>query len=118
MLTNIREKAIGQGGRCLVDLAVRRFIVDAVKPRFLIIGSLALGLVGCQMSEKETLTPRESAAVDYVDGALAYHRGDKDVALDALRRSIVEDPDLIMARVLLGQYLQGKSPLCAGGRAV
>src|SRR5512145_688940 len=60
------------------------------------------------MSDDERMTPREMAASDYVDGALAYHRGDKEEALDALRRSIVEDPDLIMARVLLGNIFKEK----------
>lgn len=59
--------------------------------------------------------PRETATViqvkgntSYVQGALAYQEGDADRAIAALQSALQENPDLIMARFLLGTIYKEK----------
>jgi len=44
----------------------------------------------------------------YVEGALAYHEGDRVRAIAALRSALEENPNLIMARFLLGTIYREK----------
>ncbi|HEX2971465.1 MAG TPA: tetratricopeptide repeat protein [Tepidisphaeraceae bacterium] len=57
-------------------------------------------LGGC--TQQTTTYPIVKGNDDYVRGALAYQEGDRDRAVEALQLAIQENPDLIMARFLLG----------------
>ncbi len=49
----------------------------------------------------------------YVSGALAYQQGDRDRAMAALQSALQENPDLIMARFLLGTIYRDKGEYTA-----
>jgi tetratricopeptide (TPR) repeat protein len=55
---------------------------------------------GC--TQQTTTYPVVKGNDSYVRGALAYQEGDRDHAAEALQAAIQENPDLIMARFLLG----------------
>ncbi|MGE5611853.1 MAG: tetratricopeptide repeat protein [Bacillota bacterium] len=55
---------------------------------------------GC--AQQTTTYPVVKGNDSYVRGALAYQEGDRDRAVEALQAAVQENPDLIMARFLLG----------------
>ena len=72
----------------------------------IIAGIGALGLLGCQSGGNASAKPK---AVDrYVQGMRAYSGGDKDQAISTLVEATRANPDLIMARLILGDLYKDK----------
>jgi tetratricopeptide (TPR) repeat protein len=63
---------------------------------------VCLVLAGCRPFADVQQPTERLAANSYVEGALAYQEGDRDRAVIALLDALGENPDLIMARFLLG----------------
>lgn len=61
--------------------------------------ALALTLVGCQTTPRQ---PTQAGVNQYVQGALAAQKGDKQKAVASLSQAVASDPNLTMARLLLG----------------
>ena len=76
-------------------------------PLFGLLVSAAMLLpAGCA---PETATPAKvQGNEEYVHGALAYQEGDRERAIAALQSALRENPDLIMARFLLGSIYRDK----------
>lgn len=65
-------------------------------------------LSGCAGSSSAPEQRNVNAKQLYVQGALAYQEGDRQRALEALHNALKENPDLIMARFLLGNVYRDK----------
>jgi tetratricopeptide (TPR) repeat protein len=80
---------------------------------FVLAGALAVG--GCA-------TPRDRRVASgndlYVKGALAYQEGDRERAMAALQSAIQQNPDLIMARFLLGNIHRDRNEYAAAAQVI
>ncbi|HEY8668390.1 MAG TPA: tetratricopeptide repeat protein [Tepidisphaeraceae bacterium] len=69
-------------------------------------GCLTLTIIGC--ASRDASTP---AVNTYVEGARAYREGDRDHAISALSSAVQQNPDLIMARKMLGDMCRSGGDL-------
>ena len=66
-----------------------------------------LFVAGCSSNEPNT-SQHSPALKHYVDGVLAFRRGDNDKAISSLRESINNNSDMIMAHMVLGDIYKTK----------
>jgi Tfp pilus assembly protein PilF len=78
---------------------------------------LAVAGIGCRPTSQPTTNASAAPAKSlYVQAAVAYEEGDKDRAAAALRTALERNPDLIMARLLLGTILRDKGDYDAAAK--
>jgi len=77
----------------------------SLQPLVAVLASLWVGLPsGCGSSAP----PAPKANPDYIQGAIAYREGDRDKAMESLKKAVAVKGDLIMAQVLLGHIYREK----------
>lgn len=75
-----------------------------------IIGLLALSLIHVGVGCKSASETRNDAAIDsYVQGMLAYQKGDTSTAMTRFQDAVAKKDDLVMARSMLGDLYRSKS---------
>ncbi len=68
----------------------------------------AIYLAGCASAPPTGPASRVAAIDSYVQGVLAYNRGDSDRAISDLQGAVRQHPDLVMAHAMLGDLYQSK----------
>jgi len=98
-------------GRSRKDSQVMSFSTRIFSASLLVVGVLVLG--GCYPQAKTSSDNLIKGNDLYVQGAMAYQQGDRDRAIAALQTSLQENPNLIMARFLLGTIYRDKGEYAA-----
>ena len=77
--------------------------------------AMLLGVAGCATDPSAgPVDPNKPPAVDlYVSGVRAYDAGDKDRAIRELETAVAKNPDLLMARNLLGELYKERNDFTA-----
>ena len=91
---------------------VRVFFDARRRPRLLAVAAAVVGSAVCSGCAGPAPTPPPPRVVGldrYVEGAKAYDAGDRDKALVLLEQAVKENPNLTMARVLLGDLYRKKN---------
>jgi tetratricopeptide (TPR) repeat protein len=86
--------------------------MNASKPYILLLASMAI-LSGCAAVPRNSSDNLIKGNDLYVKGAMAHQRGDDDQAIAALQAALQENPDLIMARFLLGTIYRDRGEYSA-----
>ena len=74
----------------------------------LVLSATALAFVGCARTAGPRVPPQQQALQLYVQGVQHHRAGETQAAIDALERAIAANPDLRMARSLLGDLYRAR----------
>jgi Tfp pilus assembly protein PilF len=78
--------------------------------------ALAVSTVGCTLPGRSSTAQADKPINRYVKGYQAYQRGDADVAKQELEAAVAANPDLRMARTLLGEIYRKQKDFDSAAR--
>ena len=87
-------------------IASPRLILGTLTLATLLVGSVYLA--GCAAAPSSGPANRVAAIDRYVQGVLAYNRGDSEKAISDLQAAVQQHPELVMAHSVLGDLYQSK----------